>query len=312
MTDSEPLIARIPADVDRPDKVVSGLTARQLLILILTGGIAAAIYWTAGKLLPIVVLAAMLLPLVAVGIAVALGRRDGLTLDRYGLAALLHWRSAKELVAAPEGVAAPPRWCRVRGRLPQPLKLPVRAVRTDGVLELTDGVAVLVEASTLSFHLRTADEQAALVGGFGRWLNSLDAPVQILVRARRIDLGGQIDAVERHAATLPHPALEEAAREHAAFLAQLNASRDLLTRQVLIVIRDNSPTTGRRRAVRDAGAAVVLRRAAEAGRLLAALGLTAHVLDAEAAHHVLAECLDPGGDLVRETFAEPITGREER
>ncbi|MCC5579235.1 PrgI family protein [Microtetraspora sp. AC03309] len=313
MTDSEPLIARIPADVDRPDKVVSGLTARQLLILTLTGGIAAVIYWTAGKLLPIVVLAATLLPLVAVGIAVALGRRDGLTLDRYGLAALLHWRSAKELVTAPEGVPVPPRWCRVRGRLPQPLKLPVRAIRTDGVLELTDGgVAVLVEASTLSFHLRTADEQAALVGAFGRWLNSLDAPVQILVRARRIDLSGQIDAVEGHAATLPHPALEEAAREHAAFLAQLNAARDLLTRQVLIVIRENSPTTGRRRAVRDAGAAVVLRRAAEAGRSLAALGLTAHVLDAEAAHQALAECLDPGGDIISETFAEPVTGREER
>lgn len=292
-----PLIARIPADIDRPDKIAYGLTFRQLLIIVTTGGTAAAIYYLFHQLLPVVILAAILLPLIALGIAVALGRRDGLPLNRFALSALLFTRSPKRLVAAPDGVLEPPHWCRLRGKLPTPLRLPVRAIRTDGALELAEGgVAVLVETSTLSFHLRTPGEQAALVGAFGRWLNSLEAPVQILARARPVDLSPLVEAIEQRSEDLAHPALADAAHEHAAFLTELNTTRDLLARQVLIVLRDH-PTASRgpRSVRRDACAAVVLRRAADAERSLAALGVTTRVLDASTVQEALTECLDPGG-----------------
>ncbi|MFI7131300.1 PrgI family protein [Nonomuraea sp. NPDC050153] len=302
-----PLLARIPADINQPDKIAYGLTFRQILIIILTGGIAAAIYYLCHQHLPVIILAAILLPLLALGLTVALGQRDGLSLDRFSLAALLFARTPKRLISAPEGVTGPPRWCRLRGKLPAPLRLPVRTIRTDGALELTDGgVAVLVETSTLSFHLRTTSEQAALVGAFGRWLNSLEAPVQILARARPADLTGLAEIVEQQAASLPHPALAAAAREHADYLVELNASRELLTRQVLIVLRDQPTTSrGRRSVRRDAAAAVVLRRAAEAERSLAALGVTTRILDAEAANQELTECLDPGG---RQPLGQALPG----
>ncbi|MGN9779823.1 PrgI family protein [Nonomuraea sp. ZG12] len=296
MNESEPLSARIPVDIDRPDKIAYGLTFRQILIVTMTGATAASVYYLFHQVLPIVILAAFLLPLVALGLALALGHRDGLSLDRFALAAVLFSRSPKRMVAAPEGVSEPPRWCRLRGKLPAPLRLPVRAIRTDGALELADGgVAVLVETSTLSFHLRTAGEQAALVGAFGRWLNSLEAPVQILARACPVDLAAVIDALDQRTRSLPHPALSNAASQHIAFLDELNASRDLLTRQVLVVLRDHSTASGRRSVRRDACAAVVLRRAADTERTLAALGITTRLLDAREAHQVLTECLDPGG-----------------
>ncbi|MEV4178797.1 PrgI family protein [Nonomuraea sp. NPDC049709] len=297
MNEPEPLITNIPADLAQPDKIAYGLNFRQILITTLTGGIAAAIYYLFHHLLPVVILAAIVLPLVTLGLTIALGRRDGLSLDRFALAALLHARTHKRLVCAPEGVVEPPRWCRLRGKLPAPLRLPVRAVRTDGALELADGgVAVLVETSTLSFHLRTTGEQAALVGAFGRWLNSLEAPVQILTRARPADLSDLVETVEQQAQVLPHPALAAAAREHARYLAELNSSRELLTRQVLVVLRDHPASNqGRRSVRRDASAAVVLQRAADTERSLAALGIATRVLDADYASQTLAECLDPGG-----------------
>ncbi|MGW2161703.1 PrgI family mobile element protein [Nonomuraea sp. NPDC001699] len=306
-----PLLARIPSDINQPDKIAYGLTFRQILIITLTGGISAGIYYLFHQLLPVVILAAILLPLIALGITVALGRRDGLSLDRFAWTALSFARTPKELVAAPEGTTGPPRWCRLRGKLPAPLRLPVRAIRTDGALELADGgVAVLVETSTLSFHLRTTSEQGALVGAFGRWLNSLESPVQLLARARPADLSDLIQTIEHQADELPHPALAQAAREHAGYLAELNTSRELLTRQVLVVLRDHPATNrGRRPVRRDASAAVVLRRAAEAERSLAALGIATRVLDAEQAAQALTECLDPGSwhPLGQALLDEPIS-----
>ena len=68
--------ARIPADLDTPDRVVMGLTVRQAAIL---AAAAVPIYLAWHLLadrLPLPVLAAATAPLAAVATAVAVGRRD--------------------------------------------------------------------------------------------------------------------------------------------------------------------------------------------------------------------------------------------
>ena len=101
-----------------------------------------------------------------------------------------------------------------------------------------DGKALVCRASAVTFSLRSPGEQEALVAAFGRWLNSLSAPVQVLVRAEPVDLGPAIAQLLEAAPGLPHPALESAARGHARFLADLAASHDLLRRDVLVVLRE--------------------------------------------------------------------------
>ncbi|WP_158642387.1 PrgI family protein [Actinomadura sp. WAC 06369] len=314
---------KIPADVDRPDKILYGLTFRQVVIL---GGTGAVLLWallTLGAVVPFPVLIGLLLPVAAGGCVLAVARRDGMSLDRFALAAADHLRQPRNRIASGEEVEAPPSWCRMRGRLPAPLRLPVRAVRSDGAMELAEGgTAVIVRAGTVAFGLRTPGEQASLVAVFGRWLNSLDAPVQIVVQARPVDLSGLAEHLTGHAPELPDPALEQAAIDHATFLTELGGAHELLVRQVLIVITDTTqaqPTGGmpwlkarRERAARDAGAAVALRRAEEAVHALTALGVTAEVLDADACTAVLADFLSPGEPPPVDNAApdEVITGKE--
>ncbi len=112
-----------------------------------------------------------------------------------------------------------------------------------GVLDLgSDGAAVVCAATTVNLGLRTPAEQDALMAGYGAWLNSLSGPVQVLVRADRIDLEPLVVQLEDGAAELADPALEAAALAHAEFLADLAAGRDLLRRQILLVIREPLPS----------------------------------------------------------------------
>lgn len=60
----------------------------------------------------------------------------------------------------------------------------------------------------------------------------------MLIRAGRADLIGAVTALREAAGGLPHPALEAAALEHASFLENLAEEWDVLTRQVLLVIRE--------------------------------------------------------------------------
>jgi hypothetical protein len=279
-------LVRIPADVDREDRILGDLTARQVAILA-TAAVGLWLAWLASRhLVPPAVFAGVAVPFAVAAIMLALGRRDGLSLDRLAAAAFRHARSPCRLVPAPEGVHPPPAWADARlaaraGPLPAPLRLPAGAIGPDGVISLGDGgFAAVAAASTVNFALRTPAEQQALTAAFGRWLNSLQHPAQILVRARRADLAAMAGRVRENAPALPHPALESAALAHAGFLGDLAASRDLLARQVLIAVRENAPELA---AARIAGTA----------RALAAADIAVTPLDGAHAAAVLAACCDP-------------------
>jgi hypothetical protein len=331
---------RIPADVDRPDRVLGPLTARQLAILGVAGLLLYAVYGATRAFIPVPVFLVLAVP---VGIAVtviALGRRDGLALDRLLLAAIRQRLSPRHRVSAPEGVRPAPAWLTTTNRQPDqdgerrtrrrphdqvaptPLELPAHGVSGTGgqagVVDLgADGLAVIAVCSTVNFSLRTPGEQEALVSSFARYLHSLTAPVQFLIRAERLDLAPQIAELRARAGGLPHPALEAAARDHADYLDTLTQHADLLRRQVLLVLRESTHAAvspagmarlpwRRGTAVSDVDPGVrlaaeqrLVRRLSEAVDLLSPAGIVVTALDAPAATGVLAAACNP------DTFLPP-------
>jgi hypothetical protein len=293
----------IPADIERPDKILAGLTARQVAILTAAAVIIWAGFEATRRLVALPVFAVMAAPVAVAAAALVIGQRDGLSLDRLLIAAWRQARSPRRLVTAPGGIPARPAWtspwlARQQGPPPAPLDPLCQEVTSEGVIALGAGAAAVAAAvSTVNLALRTPAEQDALTAAFGRWLNSLTGPVQILIRAGRADLSGAVAALEDTAPALPDPALESAALDHAAFLAELAAGRDLLTRQVLLVTREPRRTGG--------GGARAAQRAAEAARLLAAADLTVSVLDGGQVIALLTAASDPGTDIHATRLAVP-------
>jgi len=306
--DAPSLAVRIPVDVDRPDQILARLTARQLLVLSGTGIVLYAV-WTVTR--AVVPLPVFLLGAIPISLSVALlvlGQRDGVSLDRLALSAIRHRLEPQHRVAAPDGVRPAPTWLADRAtgdtlqgiHRPAALELPATGVQATsahpgselGVVDLGgDGLAVLAAASTVNFALRTPAEQEALVGSFGRYLHSLSAPVQVLVRTERLDLSTQISELRTGAGGLPHPALEAAAVEHADYLAHLAEQSELLRRQVLLVLREPWPAVGV--PARRAAESRLARRLADALDLLAPAGISLTPLDAGQATVVLAAACNP-------------------
>lgn len=279
---------RIPADVERPDRLLAGLTGRQLAILAAAALVLWAGYTATRRLLPAPVFAVLAVPVALAAVTLAVGRVGGQPADRIALAAWAHWRRPRRLVPAPDGLPPLPAWVGMHpGPVPVPLRLPLAGISSDGLVDLgAGGLAVVCRASSVTFALRTPTEQEALVAGFGRWLNALTEPVQILVRATPVDLAPMTDALTAGAPGLPHPALEAAARGHAAFLTDLTAGRTLLHRQVLVVLRQPAA---------DGAADRLTRRAEEATSALAAAGVTLTRLDGAAVTGCVLAGLDPAG-----------------
>ncbi|MFJ9174916.1 PrgI family protein [Streptomyces sp. NPDC102360] len=289
---------KIPSDISRSDKILGPLTARQAALLTVVALILYGGYWASRPFMAPLAYLALITPVAGVAGAIVLGSREGIGLDRFALAALAHARTPKRRVHAPEGVPPLPALvdrslAKSAGPPPTAMRMPYDGVTPAGVLDLgPEGVAALATCSTVNFDLRSGAEQQALTAAFARWLNSLTGPAQLLVRCHRIDLAPLANQLQHEAPALPHPALEDAARAHAAFLTQLAAVGDLLARQIVLVAREPKPAqTARRHSGAAAGRAE--QRLNEAARTLAPADVTVRALDAPAVTHLIQAACNP-------------------
>jgi hypothetical protein len=280
---------RLPADVEMEDRLAWGLTARQLVILAVTALVCYGVFAAAGSALPMPVAAALAAPLALVGVALALGRRDGLSGDRLALAAARHLTQSPRRVAAPDGLPTS-----LPNAPAQPgvslLRVPVKAILASGVVELADGTSArLLAASGTSWALRSEEEQAALAEAYGKWLNSLVEPTAITIRSEPVDLTERASAIERAAPGLPHPALRRCAHTYAQFLSELASQGDgLRRRQIVLVLSSKSRE-------RETAKADLERRASETASLLHPAGVEVHPLDGEQTAALLLSALEPPG-----------------
>lgn len=289
-----PDTVRVPAEVQRPDPILFGLTARQAAMAAsILGGLWGV--WKATRpWLPALVFLALAVPLATAAITVLTVRRGGRPLEEVLVDAWRHHREAKRLVPvsghadddqAGGGPAPVPEWIDVdAGPLPAPLRLPARAVSETGIVDLGQhGLARPVAASMVNFGLRTPGEQRALLSGFARWLHSLSSPVQIVARAEPLDLTPITRHLTAHAGSLPHPALEAACRDHAEFLEHLARTRRPLRRRVTLVLT----ATGQEQAGEFA------HRAEDTARTLAGADLTVTALSGAQVAGLLRAAADP-------------------
>lgn len=280
---------RIPANVEMADRILGGLTARQLAILAVHAVAIWGIWLAVAGHLPAYLFGAVAAPIGAFGVMWAMAPVEGTTLERLFAAALRHASRPRRRVIAPEGIQAMPSWWRPRTPPIAELDSSAHSITDNGAVTLgDDGAAIICRASSLNFALRSEHEQRALVEGFGRLLNALDAPTQFVVRSERVDLRAFIETLEKHAGALPHPALEAAAREHAAFLRSLGGRRDALSRQVLICFREPDGA--------DESAWGLGHRVEEAGALLRGIGVRLVRQEGAEIADLLASAADSGGE----------------
>ncbi|OXR45172.1 hypothetical protein B7C42_03130 [Nocardia cerradoensis] len=316
---------RIPADVERRDRLIGPFTARQLAILAATALLLYLAWMATRAVLAPLAFLAVATPIATVVTVAISTTRDGLPGDQLLVAAIGHKLRARHLVRDAGRTEPVPRWVAdqaMRGpRPPLPATLSTDAVRLPravtgsvsgvGVVDLgADGLAVVAAAGTLNLALRTPAEQDSLLAQFSGWLHTLRQPVQILIRSARLDITAHLSALDAATADMS-PQLAAVARDHADHLADLAATENLIQHQVLLIWREPirtpdapalSPLIPRQRrslgrasaAARRAAESRLVRRLSEATDLLAPLGVSVTALDEFQATAVLDSCCNPG------------------
>ena len=114
--------------------------------------------------------------------------------------------------------------------------LPFSQIR-ENVIIMKDGSARLVmRCSTINFLLKNIDEQDSIIISFQRFLNSLDFPIQILVRSKKLDIDSYLSNLNDKALKQKNPLLQNQTYEYIEYLRKLIEVAQIMKKEFYIII----------------------------------------------------------------------------
>jgi len=107
----------------------------------------------------------------------------------------------------------------------------------DEIVILKNGaLCSIIKVNAINFELRSEDEQIAIVQNFQNFINSVDFPIQIVVRSVQLDLSDYVKSLDSTTATLENELLKIQATAYAKFVGELAQLANIITKTFLVVV----------------------------------------------------------------------------
>lgn len=114
--------------------------------------------------------------------------------------------------------------------------VPIKDIK-DGIMFMDDGrIKVALVCSSLNMSLKGEEEQAAIIGQFQGFLNSLDFPVQIHVESRRVDIKPYLLSLEKRQEEIEDDLLKNQIKEYRNFIKTFSEKTNIMNKRFIVVI----------------------------------------------------------------------------
>ena len=115
--------------------------------------------------------------------------------------------------------------------------LNISEIRWDTIVLKDGGLRAIIKCSWLNIDLRNSEEQKIVAERYSRFLNSLDFPIQILLRSTYLDLSDYLSYVKSNIDSVENEVLKWQWEQYFDFLKKLNDSQWLLfTKEFYVVV----------------------------------------------------------------------------
>jgi len=102
---------------------------------------------------------------------------------------------------------------------------------------MKDGsVRTVIRVDTVNFNLKSEEEQDSIIYSYQHFLNSLQFPIQILVRSLKVDIEGYIDRLNTIASNQGNQLLKEQTVRYVEFLTNLVDMAQIMKKEFYIIV----------------------------------------------------------------------------
>jgi hypothetical protein len=114
--------------------------------------------------------------------------------------------------------------------------LPFSEIR-DNLIVMKDGSSrMALKIHALNFNLKSTEEQDAILMSYQRFLNSLNFPIQIIVRSLKVDIEAYINRLKNIALKQTNILLQEQTYKYVDFLTNLIDLAQIMKKEFYIIV----------------------------------------------------------------------------
>lgn len=118
--------------------------------------------------------------------------------------------------------------------------LKIREIQ-DNTIVLKDGsVRSVLRIEPVNFDLKSDQEQNSIIYGYQSFLNTLEFPVQILVRSKKLDIDMYLEKMVAQAENQKNPLLKDQTYDYIDFIKQLVDLADIMKKEFYVVVPNDS------------------------------------------------------------------------
>jgi len=114
--------------------------------------------------------------------------------------------------------------------------LPFSQIRENIIIMKDDSARLVMKCSTINFLLKNTDEQDSIIISFQRFLNSIDFPIQILVRSKKLDIDSYLNNLGDKALKQKNSLLQNQTYEYIEYLRKLIEVAQIMKKEFYIIL----------------------------------------------------------------------------
>jgi hypothetical protein len=114
--------------------------------------------------------------------------------------------------------------------------LKIAEIRDDLVILKNGGLRTVLKTSSMNLNLKSEDEQNAVIYSYQRFLNTIEFPVQIIIRSKKLDLDNYIEKLKKIGVKQQNPLLQKQTFEYIEYISRLVEYADIMEKEFYVVV----------------------------------------------------------------------------
>jgi hypothetical protein len=116
------------------------------------------------------------------------------------------------------------------------MHMQIAEIRDNVIILKNGGVRAILKTSSMNVHLKSEEEQNSVIYSYQNFLNTLEFPIQIVVRSKKLDLDTYLDSLKDIAKKQTHSLLKEQTVDYIDYINRLIEYADIMQKEFYVVV----------------------------------------------------------------------------
>ncbi|HMR01081.1 MAG TPA: hypothetical protein PKA32_01710 [Candidatus Gracilibacteria bacterium] len=114
--------------------------------------------------------------------------------------------------------------------------LKIAEIKNDTVVLKNGGLRGVLKVSSINFNLKSEDEQNAIIYSYQGFLNTLEYPIQIVVRSKKLDIDDYLEDLKKVGDNQTNQLLQQQTYEYIEYVSKLVEYADIMEKEFFVVV----------------------------------------------------------------------------